>query len=235
MDTEEPLACHQTLQHDISMLEQAKKKLEAEKAAAESRIEWLTSKVNVASEAHHREMESAWKEIARCTLELDMIKSANMKLQADNKAFEEENARLRYQVSTLSEKNAQLRQIIVPASEKQVIDADVVRKFAGLRSNILALVRQTWTLQLRGGIDLRTLSADQQHAFKLNFTLTYDRLRFVVFIILQQNIFQSQNYFLGKRFEKLEDFIRQAEKQMMAKSTQGNPKHLHKAATCADK
>ncbi|KAI3392446.1 hypothetical protein diail_5690 [Diaporthe ilicicola] len=216
MDTEKIIRRHEKSQQDIAKLKGVNENLREENEAAQRQIQELSFRVNATNNEWQKAMDDVQKRHAHCQLALDSTRTANVKLDGANKVAHEEIARLHRQISTLNDKNTKLRQMLVPIHEKQVIDSDVARQFASLRSSILALVRQTWTTKLREDIDPETLSEDQQQLLYSKFPLTYDRLRSVVFIGLNMIIFGSQNYFLGDNFHVLEDYLRNAERKLVA-------------------
>ncbi|KAL1866882.1 hypothetical protein Daus18300_006585 [Diaporthe australafricana] len=226
---------HKKLHQYITSPEKTSKKLREEGDAAKKRIDQPAPKTNMAEEKLQKMMGIATNIIASRDAELNSIKAVKAKLEAElnsvslvkakleaeNQAAQKENANLHRQIGAVNDVNAKLRQMLVPPSEKQVIDADVVSKFTRFRSSILALVRRTWTLKLRQEVDVEALSVTQRFVFS-GFPINYDRLRCVVFTLLDLAILNSRNYFLGQNFEELENCMRRAETQLLNGSPEEN-------------
>ncbi|KAK7697957.1 hypothetical protein SLS64_013044 [Diaporthe eres] len=184
--------------------------------AAKVGITRLQSELDTADDKLHTAKISADEKIARLTAKVD---ATEKELFNEKSAARKEIAQLQSHTKLLNEKNDKFRQMLIPVSEKQVLDAEVVQKFTTLRSSIMALVRSTWTLDLRDDVDFRTFSRGQHHVFRSSGPSSYDRLRYVVFQHIHCEIFVAKNYFLKDGFEPIEEHLQMVEDDLIEKSS----------------
>lgn len=140
-------------------------------------------------------------------------------LEREKDDHRKDNTQLEARVNDLTRTNDRLRHMIVPMSEKQVLDSDVVSRFTSLRISILALVRQTWTTALKSDVDFSKLSEYQQ---ELLGSISYERLRHLVFHGTYTCILDPECYFLGYGFEQLEQRIQKVEQELNENPSGGN-------------
>jgi hypothetical protein len=130
-------------------------------------------------------------------------------------------AELEEQVHELAKNNVRLREIILSASEKQIPDADVVSKYTRLCQSIIGLVRLTWKPEIKAEFDLKKLSGHQREFFESRIPLSYNRLRSVVFQMVDVHILSPPNYFLKEPFWRLEESLRKAERHLSSDLSDG--------------
>lgn len=150
------------------------------------------------------------------------------RLEERKEDHRKEIAQLKSQIYDITRTRDLFRQMIVPVSEKQVPDFDVISKFGNLRSSIHELLRQTWTTELKEDVDFRQLSPIQQDFFGSKLPLSYDRLRSLVFRIIEPTVLRSRNYFLGKGFEEFEQRIRDVDEFLHQNMSKGKSEIPHK-------
>lgn len=189
--------------------------------AAHDKVAQLRIQNNSFGENNAR-LEHAWqnarRELSRWEARYD---NASRQSAAEKEADQQKFAQLNSEIMKLQAKNDTLRQMLVPVSEKQVLDGEVVQKFASLRSGIIGLVRQTWVPRLKHGVDVVRLSPTQQDLIALAFPITYDRLRCLFFTFVHDNVFESPSYFLGDDFKTLEQLLQRAERILTEHSPEG--------------
>lgn len=153
----------------------------------------------------------------------------NQRLHAMNKNARQENARLQAQLernaglavqikaaneknAKLTERMAELRQMLVPTSENQVPDLDMVQNVSRIRFNIVALVRSTWDPEIKPGTKSQDLTPMQLKAFA--GSISYDRLRALIFSLINQHTFSARPYFLGNARREIDQSIGKIEKYL---------------------
>lgn len=181
-----------------------------------------------------KQLQLAERENEKIRRQNENVVQAHTNLQAYARTMEKEKhehegkiLRLENEITALTRTGDQLRHMLVPVSEKQVLDSDVVSRFEGLRNSIVILVRQTWKMAAKVDVDFGQLGDDQRDFFGPDIPMSYDRLRYLVFRGIYSLILGPQGYFLREGFEKLEDRLQSAERELNRNSTGGKYKsHL---------
>ncbi|CAN8104681.1 unnamed protein product [Discula destructiva] len=115
-------------------------------------------------------------------------------------------------------KTASLRSMLIPVKEPQLSDTEVVSKFASLRVQILKLVKTAWSHEKKPQAD--KLSEEQSCVlkpfmdYKIDKRYLGNRIRGVIFAILDEEIFSVKNYPLVGDHARLAEALRNIESFM---------------------
>lgn len=136
----------------------------------------------------------------------------NRELQKEKNDAERHINELAAERDELAERLTELRQMLVHAPGNNVSDSAIIQGFTNLRSQILGLVKQTWNVKVKEGINPDELTAMQRDFFQNLYTgdgvdwkCPHERLRFAVSHFLNNIIFCRRPYFLRLDYKQLED------------------------------
>lgn len=231
IDFETLLACLQEAEAKVDTLQKENEGFAKEKRKAERKMKRFQDEIESAEEANEM-LERLFNDTAEKHEHLiTQFQLLRQHLETKQEDHRKEVAQYKAHISNLTQSKDRLRQMIVPISEKDVPDSAAMSKFGTLCSSILALVRQTWTTEVRGDFDLRRLSGYQREFFRSQLPPSYDRIRSLVFQIMHSTILSSQGYFLGGDYERLEQHIRSVEKDLSSSLSGGKYKHLIRSTT----
>lgn len=127
----------------------------------------------------------------------------------------------------LKRRMVRLREMLVPPSEDQVTDAEVTRTFLSLRSLVFRFVKGTWAKRFHTHVAEEDLPKGQR-AFFSSFLTTgadwknlHNRLRYLIFFLLNKHVFNRRHYGLEKGFKDLDEYLDQVETFLCNESPPG--------------
>lgn len=234
MDVRRLLECLRDAQARVDLLEKNNEALKNDKKKAGRVIDHLEAELG-SFQRENKELSQSRKEWKKGYKDLlTYHNDLKQNFETEKHDHRKEIAGLEAQVNDLTRTKDCLRQMIVPVSEKQLPDSDVVSKFTNLRKGILGFVRQSWKMELQEGVDIRQLPGLQGDFFRSRLPLTYDRTRGVVFQIIHSIIFRPHNYFLGREFEHLEQYMQSVERGLIESLAPGMYKiHVYHKVLCS--
>lgn len=165
------------------------------------------------------------------------LEQRNSSLSAELMSSKSEHETIRRQLAEeraknmeLESKTVHLRSMLIPATETQLSDGEVVAKFTALRAQILKLVMSAWSRKW----DEATNKNVTDHQFKIfspfanggvNMKYLDNRLRGVVFSILNDQIFSTRHYATDSKHAPLNQRLGDVERLLWQNIPRGK-RHL---------
>lgn len=187
-----------------------------------------------------REVESSHASLAKLQHENSALRAEYSSSKEGHENIRRELAQERLKSAELESKTANLRSMLIPTNETQLSDGEVIAKFASLRSQILKLVKTVWSHEFKDvhvteeqSMILSPFATDE-----IDLRYLDNRLRGVVFSILNDQIFGVRHYGLDEKRAGLSKTLRKVESLLCGKLPKGNdvsairPGHAWLRALC---
>lgn len=175
-----------------------------------------------------REVESSNASLAKLRKENSYWIASHSSSKEFHENTRHELAQERLKSAELERKTADLRSMLIPASETQLSDSEVIAKFSLLQSHILRFVKTVTRSHDFKKARVMETTEEQTRILspfasgKINMRYLDDRLRGVVFSILDDQIFSVRHYSLGQKDTRLGNILCKAESYLREKLPKGN-------------